>query len=30
VKPENVLFHPETGVLKLGDLGSAKTLVAVP
>ena len=27
VKPENILFNPDTGVLKLGDLGSAKTLV---
>ena len=27
VKPENILFNPESGVLKLGDLGSAKTLV---
>jgi len=27
VKPENILLDPETGVLKLGDLGSAKQLV---
>jgi glycogen synthase kinase 3 beta len=27
VKPENILFNPESGVLKLGDLGSAKKLV---
>jgi serine/threonine protein kinase len=24
VKPENILLDPETGILKLGDLGSAK------
>ena len=27
VKPENILLDPNTGVLKLGDLGSAKKLV---
>jgi glycogen synthase kinase 3 beta len=27
VKPENILLNPNTGILKLGDLGSAKKLV---